>query len=200
MKFTIITLFPEFVRNMKSHSIIKRALEKELISINLINPRDFSEDNKIDDTVYGGGDGMLMMVEPVVKAIRSIKDPDKKVYLMGPRGPRFNQNMAKEFVNKAEHVVFIAGHYEGVDSRLKYYIDGEISIGDFILTGGELPAMMMADAIIRLLPGVIKEGSHINESFENNLLEHDHYTVPREFEGHKVPDVLLSGDHGKVAR
>lgn len=200
MKFTIITLFPEFVEKITQHSIVKRAIKKGLVSINLVNPRDFSQKQKIDETVFGGGDGMLMMIEPIVKAIRSIEDPYKKVYLMGPRGPKFNQTTAKKFANSIKHVVFIAGHYEGIDSRIKNYIDGEISIGDFILTGGELPAMMMADAIIRLLPGVIKEGSHLNESFENNLLEHDHYTQPREFEGNKVPEILLSGDHGKIRR
>lgn len=200
MKFTIITLFPEYVNEITKHSIIRRAIEKGSISINLVNPRDFSEDGKIDDYVYGGGDGMLLMIEPLVKAIRSIEDTNKKVYLMGPRGPRFNQTMAKEMANNEEHIVLIAGHYEGVDSRLKHYIDGEISIGDFILTGGEQPAMMILDAITRLLPGVIKEGSHTYESFENNLLEHDHFTQPRDFEGHKVPEVILSGDHSKVER
>jgi tRNA (guanine37-N1)-methyltransferase len=116
---------------------------------------------------------------------------------MGPRGPRFNQERAKE-LSKEEHIILISGHYEGIDSRIKHYIDGEISIGDFILTGGEMPSMLVADAIIRLVPGVIKEGSHQNESFENNLLEHDHFTKPVDFEGHKVPEVLLGGNHKEI--
>ena len=118
---------------------------------------------------------------------------------MGPRGPRFTQSRAKE-LSKEEHIVLISGHYEGIDSRIKNYIDGEISIGDFVLTGGELPSIMIADAVIRLIPGVIKEGSHQNESFENNLLEHDHFTRPVEFEGHKVPEVLLNGNHKDIER
>lgn len=201
MKFTIITLFPEFVGNIKKHSIIKRAIEKKKISINLINPRDFAKNDKVDNTVFGGGEGMLLMIDPIVRAIGSIKDKNKKIYLMSPRGSKFNQKSAKIFSKKPEtHIVLIAGHYEGVDSRIYKYIDGEISIGEFILTGGELPAMMIVDSIIRLLPGVIKENSHVHESFEKNLLEHNHYTHPREYDGHKVPEVLLQGDHQKIAK
>jgi tRNA (guanine37-N1)-methyltransferase len=199
MKITFITIFPNYIEELVSHSIIKRSIEKGLVEIDYVNPRDFAEDNKIDDTVYGGGDGMLLMIEPMVKAIRSVKTENSKVYLMGPRGPRFNQDRAKE-LSKVEHLILISGHYEGVDSRIKHYIDGEISIGDFILTGGELPSMMVADAIIRLIPGVIKEGSHQNESFEDNLLEHDHFTKPVDFEGHKVPEVLLGGNHQEIEK
>jgi tRNA (guanine37-N1)-methyltransferase len=197
MKITFITLFPNYIETLVTHSIIKRSIEKGLVEIDYVNPRDFTEDNKIDDTVYGGGDGMLLMIEPLVKAINSVRTENSKVYLMGPRGPRFNQDKAKE-LSKLDHIILIAGHYEGVDARIKHYIDGEISIGDFILTGGEMPSMMIADAVIRLIPGVIKEGSHQNESFENNLLEHDHFTKPVDFEGHKVPEVLLSGNHKEI--
>ncbi len=198
MKITFISLFPEYYKGFREHSIIKNALNKGLIELETISPRDFSNDNQVDDYIYGGGSGMLMMIEPIVKAIRSVKTDDSYVALVGPRGKTLNQSMVRSMVN-IKHLILICGHYEGVDSRIKHYIDAEISIGDYILTGGETASMIIADSIIRLLPGVIKEESHQDESFENNgLLEHDQFTKPVEFEGHKVPDVLLSGNHEDI--
>ncbi len=200
MKITFISLFPEYYEGFKKHSIIKNALAKELIEIETISPRDFSSDNQVDDYIYGGGSGMLLMIEPIVKAIRSVKTDNSYVALVGPRGETLNQKMVRSMVN-IEHLILICGHYEGVDSRIKNYIDGEISIGEYILTGGEPASIIIADSIIRLLPGVIKEESHQDESFENNgLLEHDQFTKPIDFEGYKVPDVLLSGNHQDIKK
>jgi tRNA (guanine37-N1)-methyltransferase len=194
MRITFITLFPEFFEDFINHSIIKRSIEKNLVTIDVVNPRDFSKKNNVDDTVYGGGKGMLLMIEPIIEAIESVKTETSKVYLMGPRGPKYNQNKAKQLA-KVDHLILISGHYEGVDSRIKYFIDGEISIGDYILTGGELPSMVIADSVIRLIDGVIQEQSHLNESFSNDLLEHDHFTKPVNFRGYEVPEVLLNGNH-----
>jgi tRNA (guanine37-N1)-methyltransferase len=199
MRITFITLFPEFFDDFTKHSIIKRALSKKLITIDTVNPRDFSLKGKVDDIVYGGGTGMLLMVEPIMKAIESVKTENSKIYLLGPRGPKYNQQKARELAS-IDHLILISGHYEGVDTRIKHFIDGEISIGDYILTGGELPSMVVADSVIRLVDGVIKEQSHQNESFSNNLLEHDHFTRPIEFRGHIVPEVLLNGNHKDINR
>lgn len=199
MKITFVTLFPEYMKSFFSHSIIKKSINLNLVDVNFINPRDFSENNKIDDTVYGGGDGMLLMIEPLIKSLRSIKDENAKIILTSPQGQKFTQAKAKE-LSKDNHIVIISGNYEGIDSRIKNYIDEEISIGDFVLTGGELPSLIISDAIIRLIPGVIKKGSRDNESFENNLLEHDHFTKPRNFEGYQVPEVLLNGNHKEIEK
>lgn len=198
MKISFISLFPEYYEGFKSHSIIKNAIEANLIEIELINPWDYAIDNQVDDYVYGGGKGMLMMIEPIVNAIKSIKTNDSHIALVGPRGETLNQGKVKKMTN-IKHLILISGHYEGVDARIKHYIDEEISLGEFILTGGELGSMVIADAIIRLLPGVIKEESHQDESFENNgLLEYDQFTKPIDFEGHKVPNVLLNGNHNDI--
>ncbi len=200
MKITFISLFPDYYDSFKNHSIIKNALSKGLIELEAISPRDFADNNQVDDYIYGGGSGMLMMIEPIVKAIHSVKTKDSYIALVGPRGKTLNQQLVRSMVD-IKHLVLICGHYEGVDSRIKHYIDGEISIGDYILTGGETASMIIADSIIRLLPGVIKEESHLDESFENNgLLEHDQYTKPIDFEGHKVPEVLLSGNHKDIKK
>lgn len=198
MKITFISLFPEYYEGFKKHSIIKNALAKGLIELEEVSPRSFSTDNQVDDYVYGGGKGMLMMIEPIVKAINSVKTDESFIALVGPRGKTLNQTIAREMTN-IKHLILICGHYEGVDSRIKHYIDTEISIGDYILTGGETASMIIADSIIRLLPGVIKEESHQDESFENDgLLEHDQFTKPLEFDGHKVPQVLLDGNHEDI--
>ncbi len=200
MKITFISLFPEYYEGFMKHSIIKNALSKGLIELETISPRNFSSDNQVDDYIYGGGSGMLLMIEPIVKAIRSVKTDDSYVALVGPRGKTLNQKMVRSMVD-IKHLILICGHYEGVDSRIKHYIDAEISIGDYILTGGETASMIIADSIIRLLPGVIKEESHQDESFENNgLLEHDQFTKPINFEGHEVPKVLLSGNHEDIKK
>lgn len=200
MKVTFISLFPEYYDGFIKHSIIKNAIAKGLIEIETVTPRDFAVDNMVDDYIYGGGSGMLMMIEPIVKAIRSVKTDESYVALVGPRGKTLHQKMVRSMTG-IKHLILICGHYEGVDARIKEYIDAEISIGDYILTGGETASMIIADSIIRLLPGVIKEESHQDESFENNgLLEHDQFTKPVEFEGHKVPEVLLNGDHEKIKK
>lgn len=199
MKISILTLFPHMFDNFLSESIIKRAIDKGLVSVEVINIRDFSKlnNNQVDDTPYGGGVGMVMMVEPVVDAINSVKKNNSKVYLMSPAGVPFKQEQAVN-LSKEEHIILICGHYEGIDERISYYIDGEISIGDFVLTGGEIPAMAISDAVIRLLDGVIREESYINDSFSDKLLDYPTYTKPPIYDGHSVPDVLLSGHHKNI--
>ena len=196
MKINFITLFPNYYEPFKSESITKRAIEKELLDVNVIDFRNFTTDkhNKVDDIVYGGGQGMLLMVEPIDKAMETTKG---KRILMSPQGKPFTQEMAKQ-LSEEEEITFIAGHYEGFDERVRELVDEEISIGDYVLTGGELPSMVIADAIVRLIPGVIKEESHIHDSFQNGLLDFPQYTRPREYKGMKVPEVLLNGNHAKI--
>ncbi|MBE7076755.1 MAG: tRNA (guanosine(37)-N1)-methyltransferase TrmD [Clostridiales bacterium] len=199
MKIDILTLFPEMFAPLKE-SIIKRAVEDGKIEINIINIRDFAVPPhfKCDDEPFGGGAGMVMMCEPLFKAIESVKKDNSKIYYMSPRGKVFNQELAKE-LSTFEHIIFICGHYEGIDQRvIDYFNIEELSIGDYVLTGGELPAMVVSDSIIRLIPGVIKEDSTKEESFSENLLEYNQYTRPAEFRGIKVPEILLSGNHKKI--
>lgn len=200
MKISILTLFPEMFENFVSSSIIKRAIDSKLVDIEIVNIRDFSHLNnkQVDDTPYGGGAGMVMRADIVLKAIESVKDDDSLVILMSPGGKTFNQNISYE-LSKNKHLIFVCGHYEGIDDRILKYIDMELSIGDFILTGGEIPAMAMSDSIIRLIPGVIRQESSENESFNNSLLDYPVYTRPSEFNGDEVPSVLLSGNHSKIA-
>ncbi len=201
MKFDVLTLFPEMFEPIK-HSIIERALEKNLININLINIRDFSKDKHkhVDDTPYGGGAGMLLRPDVVYDAYESVKDEDAKVIYLSPKGKLFNQNKAKE-LSKQKHLILLCGHYEGIDQRvLDEIVDEEISIGDYVLTGGELPAMVMIDSISRYVDGVLSEDSTKEESFSNldNLLEYPQYTRPLEFRGKNVPEVLTSGNHAEI--
>lgn len=199
MKITFITIFENYINIFKEHSIIKNAIKKKKIEIEIVNPRNFTKNGKVDDYVYGGGSGMLLLIEPIVKAINSVKKKESKVYLLGPRGKKHNQENAKKLA-KEKHLILVSGNYEGVDARIKYYIDGEISIGNFIVTSGEMPAMLLADSIVRLIDGVIKRESYMNETFENGLLEYDNYSRPKNFENHLVPNVLLSGDHQKIQK
>ena len=196
MKIDILTLFPDMFEGFLSESIIKRAIEKKLVSINTINFRDYTLDphNKVDDTPFGGGAGMVLMIQPIYDAVKAIRTEDSHVILLSPSGKTFNQTKAKS-LKKYKHLILICGHYEGFDDRIKSIIDEEISIGDFILTGGELPAMMISDAVIRLVDGVISKESLDSESFDTELLDYPVYTKPREFEGMEVPEVLLSGNH-----
>lgn len=198
MKLNFLTLFPKYYDPFQSESIISKAIEAKLLEINVIDIRDFTTNkhNKVDDIVYGGGKGMLLMVEPIDRALETVGG--KKI-LLSPQGKKFNQTMAKELAKEKE-ITFIAGHYEGFDERVRDLIDEEISIGDYVLTGGELPSMVIADSIIRLIPGVIKEESHINDSFEKNLLDYPQYTKPREYKGKKVPEVLLNGNHEEIRK
>ena len=199
MRIDILTLFPEMFNGFVTESIIKRAIEKEKVRINIINFRDYTDDphGKVDDTPFGGGPGMVLKVQPIYDALEDIKTDDSYIILLTPSGKTFNQVKAQN-LTKYKHLILICGHYEGFDDRIKLLVDEEISIGNFILTGGELPAMMISDAVIRLLDGVINRESLESESFTNDLLDYPVYTKPRDFKGMSVPEVLLSGDHKKI--
>lgn len=199
MKIDILTLFPEMFSTVFEESIIKRAKEKGIVEINIINFRDYSKDphQKVDDTPYGGGCGMVLTCQPIFDCIESIKTPDSKVIMLTPDGVPYKQKIAYSLA-KEKHLILLCGHYEGFDERIRSICDFEISIGDYVLTGGEIPAMILADSIIRLLPGVIEEESHIQDSFNDHLLDYPSYTKPRNFRGMEVPSVLISGDHKKI--
>ena len=196
MRISILTLFPGMFDGFINESIIKRAIGKGKVSIDIVNIRDFSKlnNNQVDDTPYGGGAGMVMMCEPVVDAINSVKTDDSKVILMTPAGIPFKQGVAVD-LSKEKHLIIVCGHYEGIDERILNYIDMEISIGDYVLTGGELASMVVSDAVIRLLDGVIRQESYENESFSDNLLDYPVYTKPPVYDGHAVPEVLMNGNH-----
>ena len=198
MKFDILTLFPEMFEAVKQ-SVIGKAIEKQLIQINLINIRNFSKDKhkKVDDTPFGGGSGMVLTCQPIFDCVESIKTDDSYVILLTPTGVTYNQKLAKE-LTKFKHLIIICGHYEGFDDRIRTLADLELSIGDYVLTGGELASMVVTDSVTRLIDGVITDTSLEDESFNNNLLDYPVYTKPRNFRGMKVPDVLLSGDHKKI--
>ncbi len=199
MKIDILTLFPNMFDGFLNESIIKRAREKGLVEINIINMRDFTpyKNGQVDDYAFGGGSGMVLMCEPVYNAINSVKDENCKVILTSPRGKKFNQSIARELKNDS-HLIIVCGHYEGFDERILNFVDEEISIGDFVLTGGEIPSMAMVDSITRLIDGVISKESLDSESFDDGLLDYPVYTKPREFMGYEVPEVLLSGNHKKI--
>ncbi len=204
MKFDVLTLFPDMFESPFAESILGKAIGKGLMSISAHNLRDWAagKHQVTDDTPYGGGDGMVMKPEPVARAVAALKEecPGSKVLLMTPQGKRFSQADAQA-LTKEPGLIFLCGRYEGFDERIRPMVDAEYSLGDFVLTGGELPAMVMIDAIARLLPGVLGSvGSALADSFSDGLLEHPHYTRPVEFEGQRVPDVLLSGNHGEIAR
>ncbi|EES91256.1 tRNA (guanosine(37)-N1)-methyltransferase TrmD [Clostridium botulinum] len=202
MRIDILTLFPEMF-DIFNHSIIGRAINKEILQINAYNIRDYSENKhkKADDYPYGGGAGMVMTPQPIVDSIKALKKNNSgKVIFLGPRGKTFNQEVAKE-LSKEKELIFICGHYEGIDERAYKYIDEEISLGDFVLTGGEMACIPVVDSICRLVPGVLASSeSYMEESFYNGLLEYPQYTRPECFEGEKVPDVLLSGHHENVRK
>lgn len=199
MKIDILTLFPQMYDEFLNTSIIKSALNKKIVDIKTTNIRDYSLDKhkKVDDTPYGGGSGMVLMCQPIFDAVKSLKKTNSKVILMTPQGIKYNQKIAYN-LSKEEHLILVCGHYEGFDERIRSICDMELSIGDYVLTGGELPSMVITDSVVRLLDGVIDEGSHLNDSFNNDRLDYPTYTKPREYEGMKVPDVLLSGDHKKI--
>lgn len=201
MKFDVLTLFPEMFEPLKQ-SIIKRASEKKIVDINLINIRDFSEDkhNKVDDTPYGGGAGMLMKADVVDRAYNSVKSENAKVIYLSPQGKTLNQKMVKD-LSKQEHLILLCGHYEGIDQRvLDKIVDEEVSIGDYVLTGGELPAMVLIDSVSRYVEGVLSNESIEEESFSNGLLEYPQYTRPEVFDNVKVPEVLISGHHENIRK
>lgn len=201
MKFDVLTLFPEMFEAIKQ-SIIGKAIEKNIIGINLVNIRDFSKDkhNKVDDTPYGGGAGMVIRPDVVYDAYNSVKSEDAKVIYLSPQGKVLNQNKVKE-LSKEKHLILLCGHYEGIDQRvIDEIVDEEISIGDYVLTGGELPSMVLIDSISRYVEGVLNKESIIEESFSENLLEYPQYTRPEIFLEKKVPEVLLSGHHENIRK
>ena len=203
MHIDILTLFPEFFVSPLNQSILKRALAGGIIQVEFINLRDFAFDrHKItDDRPFGGGPGMVLKIEPLVEAIQWARSnrPNLRVILLSPQGRLFKQSLAVEFA-ALENLLLICGHYEGVDDRVQHYIDDEISLGDFILTGGEIPALVILDAVTRLLPGSLGDADSAQEdSFKDNLLKGPQYTRPREFCGFSVPEILLSGDHQRIA-
>ena len=207
MKIDILTLFPNMFEGVFSESIIKRAIEEKKIEINIINFRDYTTDphNKVDDTPYGGGAGMVLSCQPIFDCVESIKTEDSKVILLTPAGIPYKQKMAYK-LSEEKHLIIICGHYEGFDERITTLCDYEISIGDYVLTGGEIPAMALIDSITRLLPGVINEESHIEDSFKKDnindvyLLDYPTYTKPADFRGMKVPEVLMSGHHENIRK
>ena len=203
MKINIMTIFPQMFNDFKRESLIGKAIDKGILEINVFNIRDYSKDShkSVDDEVYGGGNGMLMMAQPIYDCYKAIVGNKTSIdtYYMSPKGKVFNQEMAIDF-SKKDEIVILCGHYEGVDERaLKLINAKEVSIGDYVLTGGELPAMVVIDSMARFIRGVLSNDESTNiESFRNNLLEYPQYTRPYEYEGLKVPDILLSGDHKKV--
>ena len=185
--------------NVFSSSIIKRAVDEEKVKINIHNFREYSKDShhKVDDTPYGGGSGMVLTCQPIFDCVESLKTKDSLTILLTPDGIPYKQEIAYNLATK-KHIILICGHYEGFDERIRSICDMELSIGDYVLTGGELASMVITDSIVRLLPGVIEQASHQNDSFNNNLLDYPTYTKPRNFRGLEVPSVLLSGDHKKI--
>ena len=196
MRIDILTLFPNMFDGFKTESIIKRAIEKEKVEINIIDIRDYTpyKNKQVDDYQFGGGGGMVMMCEPVFNAVEAMRNEESHVIILSPRGKTYNQKKAYELTNK-KHLIIICGHYEGFDERIYSLADEVVSIGNFVLTGGELPAMMISDSVIRLLDGVISDISLESESFNDNLLDYPVYTKPRDFRGMIVPEVLTSGNH-----
>ncbi len=201
MTIDILTLFPNMFEGFLNESIIKRAISKKQVVINIHNFRDYSLDphHKVDDYAFGGGEGMVLMPQPIFDCVASLKKENSKVILLTPQGQTFNQKMAYT-LTKEEHLIIICGHYEGFDERIRTLADIELSIGDYILTGGELASMVIADAVVRLLDGVIKTNSHQNDSFNSHLLDYPVYTKPVDFRGMLVPEVLLSGHHENIKK
>ena len=200
MRIDILTLFSRMFDGFLTESIIKRAIENKKVTINIYDFREYSKDphGKVDDTPYGGGPGMVLCPQPIFDCIKSIRTDDSFVIMLTPEGKVYNQEMALNLKNK-KHLILLCGHYEGFDERIKSICDMFISVGDFILTGGEIPSMLITDSIVRLLDGVIEKESLETESFNNKLLDYPTYTKPQVYEGMEVPKVLLSGDHKKIA-
>ena len=200
MKIDILTLFPDMIDGFLKESIIKRAIDAGKVEINLVNFRDYSTDthNKVDDTPYGGGAGVVLMCDPIFRCIDDInKDKDAYIILMSPDGDKYNEKIVCKLRDK-KHIIIICGHYEGFDERIRSLCDAEISIGDFVLTGGEIPATAIVDSVVRLIPGVIDEESLVSESFTDNRLDYPNYTKPRVYRGMEVPEVLVSGNHEEI--
>ena len=201
MKITILTLFPEFFSAITENTIVKRAISKEKVVLNIVNIRDYTKDKhrRVDSAPIGGGAGLIMKCQPIIDALRLNSSENAHTILMSPRGKTFNQKMAEKYT-QLDELVIICGHYEGIDERVNNYVDELISTGDYVLTGGEIPSMLIVDSVVRLLDGVIRRESIIDESFESGMLEYPQYTEPRVFEGYEVPEILYSGNHGKIDR
>lgn len=199
MRITILTLFPEMFDGFLTNSIIKRAIAKQLVEINIVNIRDYTLDkhHRVDSAPIGGGAGLIMKCQPILDCLKDVEKDNSKVILLSPRGKQYNQKLAHQY-EKEEDLVIICGHYEGIDERVNKYVDELVSIGDYILTGGEIGAMAISDSIIRLIDGSIASESIVEESFENGLLEYPQYTEPNEYDGDKVPDILYSGNHEAI--
>jgi tRNA (guanine37-N1)-methyltransferase len=204
VRFDIITLFPDCFTSVLSSGLLGKALAKQIAQVNLVNPRDFTTDKhrKVDDEPYGGGVGMLMKPEPIFSAVESLPSlPRREIILMSPQGQTINQPLLRELAGNYDQLVVICGHYEGIDERVQHLITREVSLGDFVLTGGEIPAMALINGVVRLLPGTVGKVESLKaESFEEGLLDYPQYTRPANFRGWKVPDVLLSGNHAAIAR
>ena len=202
MKISILTLFPEFFDGFLTNSIIKRALAKDQVQIEIDNIRDFTKDKygRVDSAPVGGGAGLIMKCQPVIDCLNNVKQKNSHVVLLSPRGQTYNQARAHYFAKNVEHLVIICGHYEGTDERINKYTDELISVGDYILTGGEIGAEIISDSIIRLLDGVIAAESIVDESFENGLLEYPQYSEPFEYDGDYIPDILYSGNHQAIEK
>lgn len=199
MRIDILSIFPEMFTGFLNTSIIKRAINLGKVDIKIHNFRDYSLDkhNRVDDYPYGGGAGMVLQCEPIFRCIDEIRTSDSKIIMMSPMGKVFKQKMAVD-LSYNKHLIILCGHYEGFDERIKTLVDMEVSIGDYVLTGGEIPSMVVTDAIVRLIPGVISDESLVSESFNDGLMDYPVYTRPEVFRGMKVPEVLLSGDHKKI--
>lgn len=199
MVIDVLTLFPNMYDNFLTESIIKRAIDNGKVKVNIHNIRDYTvyNNNQVDDYPFGGGGGMVLMCDPIFRAIDALKDDDAFVIMMTPGGIVYKEKVAYD-LSKKKHLIILCGHYEGFDERIKTIVDMEISIGDFVLTGGEIPSMVVMDSVIRLIPGVINSNSLTSESFNDNLLDYPNYTKPVEYRGMKVPDVLLSGHHENI--
>ena len=199
MVIDVLTLFPNMYDNFLTESIIKRAIDNGKVKVNIHNIRDYNvyNNNQVDDYPFGGGGGMVLMCDPIFRAIDALKDDDAFIIMMTPGGIVYKEKVAYDLSQK-KHLIILCGHYEGFDERIKTIVDMEISIGDFVLTGGEIPSMVVMDSVIRLIPGVINSNSLTSESFNDNLLDYPNYTKPVEYRGMKVPDVLLSGHHENI--
>lgn len=204
MRFDIVTLFPDCFTSILNSGLLGKALAKKIAEVHLVNPRDFTKDKhrKVDDEPYGGGVGMLMKPEPLFAAVESLPIlPRREIILMSPQGQTINQPLLRDLATNYDQLIVICGHYEGVDERVQYLVTREVSLGDFILTGGEIPAMALLNGVLRLLPGTVGKAESLKvESFEEGLLDYPQYTRPANFRGLKVPDVLLSGNHAEIAK
>ncbi len=204
MRFDVITLFPDFFTTPLNSGLLGKALDKNIAKVNLVNPRDYTTDKhkKVDDESYGGGVGMVLKPEPIFAAVESLPTLSQpEVILLTPQGERMHQGLFRQLATEYDQLILICGHYEGIDQRVQYLVTREVSLGDFVLTGGEIPALALINGVVRLLPGTVgKAESLANESFESELLDYPHYTRPANFRGWKVPEVLLSGNHAEIAR